>query len=456
MTDTVFQPTDLAVPVGLVAAKRTCVIGAGLGGLALAIRLQAAGIETVLIEARAQAGGRASFAQHDGFTFDLGPQTLVDPSAVAELWALAGQDIAAAIELLPVAPFCRFNWSDGGQFDLSADEPGLTREIARLSPSDLAGYDDLAQQAAAALNDRRARLSGQRTRDLPALASALPVLARHQGWRSLHSLIASFVKHDKLRQVLTFGALRRGANPLSTSAMALADHALEQQAGVWAVKGGMHQLIAALLHLFEQLGGSIRLHDPVLQVHTLGNRAVEVETQSGWRERFDAVASNADLVHTYRDLLGGTQRGDDMARSLSRRRFSPGLFVVHFALEGSWPGIPHTMALMPTRYESLLNDIFEYGVLPQDAIIMLSHPTVTDPSLVPEGKSLFSAAVPVANQGKLPIDWDQVGPLLEARVLNEIGRRLVPDIHDRIITKFHVTPRDSALDFNAHLGSGWG
>jgi phytoene desaturase len=129
---------------------------------------------------------------------------------------------------------------------------------------------------------------------------------------------------------------------------------------------------------------------------------------------------------------------------------------VHFALEGSWPGIPHTMTLMPTRYETLLNDIFEYGVLPQDAIIMLSHPTVADPSLAPEGKSLFSAAVPVANQGKLPIDWDQVGPLLEARVLNEIGRRLVPDIHDRIITKFHVTPRDSALDFNAHLGSGWG
>lgn len=456
MTDTALQSPAPASPMRMFQGKRACVIGAGLGGLALAIRLQAAGIETVLIEARDHPGGRAGASQHGGFTFDAGPTTITDPAAFAELWELTGHTMADDLELLAVTPFCRFNWPDGVHFDLSGDEPALTREIARLSASDLAGYDDLTQHAAAALQDRRARLSGPRTQDLAALVNALPVLVRHQAWRSLHAVIASFVKHDKLRQVLSFGALRRGANPLSTSAIALADHAAEQQTGIWAAKGGTGQLIAALVTRFEQLGGTMRLHDPVLHIHTLGNRVTEVETQSGWTERFDAVASNADVVHTYRDLLNGLPRGPEMARSLSTQSFSPGLFVVHFALEGSWPGIPHTMALMAARHDSLLNDIFEHGVLPRDFVVMLSHPTVTDPSLAPEGKSVFSAAVPVANLGKLPIDWEQVGPLLEKRVLDEIGRRLVPDIHDRIITKFHVTPRDFALDFSAHLGSAWG
>jgi phytoene desaturase len=78
---------------------------------------------------------------------------------------------------------------------------------------------------------------------------------------------------------------------------------------------------------------------------------------------------------------------------------------------------------------------------------------VTDPSLAPEGKSTFCAVVPVAHLGKLAVDWQQLGPMLEQRVLDEVARRLIPDLHDRMVTKFHYTPRDFALDFNAHLGS---
>ena len=113
------------------------------------------------------------------------------------------------------------------------------------------------------------------------------------------------------------------------------------------------------------------------------------------------------------------------------------------------------MALFGPRFNGLLDDIFSHGVLPQDMMILLSHPTVTDPGLAPTGRSVFAATVPVANLVKLPIDWDIIGPVLQRRVLNEIGRRLVPDIEDRVITAFHTTPRDLALDFNAWAGAGW-
>jgi phytoene desaturase len=225
--------------------------------------------------------------------------------------------------------------------------------------------------------------------------------------------------------------------------------------GVWCAKGGTNRLIAGMVAQFERLGGTLRLHDPVRHVHTLGDRATEVEAMSGWRERFDAVASNADLMHTYRDLLVGTPRGPQMAGKLARKRFSPSLFIVHFGLEGSWPGIPHHTVLFGPRYKGLLEDIYDHGVLPQDFSIYLHHPTVTDPSLAPPGKSTFYALIPVANQGKLPIDWDQIGPMMEKRVLDEVGRRLIPDIHDRIVTKFHYAPRDFALDLNAWQGSAF-
>jgi len=143
------------------------------------------------------------------------------------------------------------------------------------------------------------------------------------------------------------------------------------------------------------------------------------------------------------------------AKSLGKKRYSPSLFVVHFGLEGTWPGIPHHMILFGPRYKGLLDDIYTHGVLPEDFSIYLHHPTVTDPSVAPEGKSTFYALVPVANMGKLPVDWDEVGPILEKRILDEVGRRLIPDIHSRIVTKFHYAPADFKTDLSAHLGSAF-
>ena len=436
--------------------KRACVIGAGFGGLALAIRLQAAGVETVLVEARDKPGGCAYFWERDGFTFDAGPGAITDPDGLRSLWALTGHDMADHVELLPVTPFFRLNWTDGTSFDLTGDQAALAREVARVAPADLAGFEEFQLYCQTLVSEGQLRPGNLSVQDIAGLLRAVPVLARHQAWRSIHSLAASFVKDPHLREALTFRTLLLGGNPFSASALLAAGHELEMSGGSWCAKGGTNRLVAGMVQQFERIGGVVRLHDPAVRIHTLGNRVTEVETQSGWRERFDAVASNADLIHSYRELLCDSPRGTDMARKLARRRWSPSLFIVHFGIEGSWPGIPHHTMLFGPRFKGLMDDVFDHGVLPADMALYLHHPSVTDPSLAPEGKSTFYAMLPVAHRGKLPIDWQAIGPMLEKRVLDEVGRRLIPDIHDRIVTRFHYTPRDFALDLNAHNGSAFG
>jgi len=437
------------------APRRACVIGAGFGGLALAIRLQSAGIQTTVIEARDKPGGRGYHWEKDGFTFDAGPTVITDPACLQELWALSGHDIAEDVELMPVMPFYRLNWPDGTNFDYSNDEASLTREIARVAPGDLAGYEEFLRYSAGVFEEGYVKLGHVPFLDFASMIKAAPALAKYQAWRSVYSMVSSFIKSEKLREALSFHTLLVGGNPMTTSSIYALIHKLEKDGGVWWAKGGTNQLIAGMVKHFERIGGKVRLHDPVVHIHTVGNRATEIETQSGWKERFDAVASNADIMHTYRELLSGNPRGQQAARSLARKRFSPSLFVVHFGLEGTWPGIPHHMILFGPRYKGLLDDIYEHGVLPQDFSIYLHHPTVTDPSVAPPGKSTFYALIPVANQAKLPIDWETVGPMLEKRILDEVGRRLIPDIHDRIVTKFHYAPRDFALDLNAYMGSAF-
>ena len=167
------------------------------------------------------------------------------------------------------------------------------------------------------------------------------------------------------------------------------------------------------------------------------------------------VATNADVMHSYRDLLAGSRSAARVAERLNRKRFSPSLFVVHFGIKGTWPGIPHHMILFGPRYQGLLADIYDHGVLSEDFSLYLHHPTVTDPSLAPEGHSTFYALAPVPHMGKLPVDWAEVGPIMERRILDEVGRRLIPDIHERIVTSFHYAPPDFARDLNAHLGSAF-
>ncbi len=451
------QSTDMSTSQASIAptGKSACVIGSGFGGLALAIRLQSAGIATTVVEARDKPGGRAYFWEQDGFTFDGGPTVITDPDCLKELWALTGHDLAEDVDLVPVTPFYRLSWPDGTVFDYSNDEEQLFNEIARLNPADVAGYQRFLEYSAGVYEEGYVKLGHKPFLDFKSMIKAAPALARKQAWRSVYSMVSHFIENEQLREAFSFHTLLVGGNPMKTSAIYALIHKLEKDGGVWFAMGGTNRLIAGMVRHFERIGGTMRLGDPVEKVETTGTRATGVRTHSGWHQRFDAVASNADIMHSYKTLLSGTKRGDAQAAKLARKKFSPSLFVVHFGVEGTWPGIPHHSILFGPRYKGLLEDIYDNGVLPQDFSIYLHHPTVTDPSMAPEGMSTFYALVPVAHMGKLAVDWQEMGKVLEKRVLDEVGRRLIPDIHDRIVTKFHYSPRDFAHDLNAHLGSAF-
>ncbi|WP_375398207.1 phytoene desaturase [uncultured Sphingomonas sp.] len=435
--------------------KRAAVIGAGFGGLALAIRLQSAGVATTIIEGRDKPGGRAYFWEKDGFVFDAGPTVITDPACLKELWALSGQDIATDIELMPVMPFYRLNWRDGTNFDYSNDDVQLRAEIARLDTDDIAGYARFLEYSAGVFHEGYEKLGHVAFLDFASMIKAAPSLMKYQAWRSVYSVVSGFVKNEKLRQALSFHTLLVGGNPMTTSSIYALIHKLERDGGVWFARGGTNKLIAAMVALFERLGGTLRLGDPVARIETLGDRVTGVTTAAGWTTEADAVATNADVMHTYRDLLGGSRSAQRAAGRLARKRWSPSLFVVHFGIKGTWPGIPHHMILFGPRYQGLLADIYDHGVLAEDFSLYLHHPTVTDPSMAPEEHSTFYALAPVPHQGKFPMNWDEITPILEKRILDEIGHRLIPDIHDRIVTKFSYAPSDFARDLNAHVGSAF-
>ena len=253
------------------------------GGLALAIRLQSAGIQTTIVEARDKPGGRGYYWEKDGFVFDAGPTVITDPDCLQQLWALSGHDMAKDVTLMPVTPFYRLNWPDGTNFDYSNDEPSLRSEIAKLNPDDVAGYAKFLEYSAGVYKEGYLKLGTVAFLDFASMIKAAPALAKYQAWRSVYSMVSSFVKSEKLREALSFHTLLVGGNPMTTSAIYALIHKLEKDGGVWFAKGGTNRLIAGMVTHFERLGGVLRLNDAVEQIETLGERVTGVRTKSGWR-----------------------------------------------------------------------------------------------------------------------------------------------------------------------------
>ncbi|KTF70455.1 phytoene desaturase [Sphingomonas sp. HT-1] len=435
--------------------RRAAVIGAGFGGLALAIRLQSAGVDTTLIEARDKPGGRAYYWDRDGFIFDGGPTVITDPDALKELWRLSGHDISEDVTLKPVTPFYRLSWPDGTTFDYTNDDAVLAGEIAKLDASDIAGYRKFLEYSERVYQEGYVKLGAKAFLDFKSMLKAAPALMQNQAWRSVYSIVSSFVKNEKLREALSFHTLLVGGNPMATSSIYALIHKLERDGGVWWAEGGTNRLVAGMIRHFERLGGAVRIGDPVDEILTLGDRVTGLRTKSGFELEVDAVASNADIVHSYRDLLRNSRSARRTAGRLVNKRFSPSLFVVHFGLRGTFPDIPHHMILFGPRYKGLLDDIYTHGVISEDFSLYLHHPSASDASMAPEGHSTFYVLAPVPHLGKFPADWSEVGPILEQRILAEVQRRLIPDLADRIVTKFHYAPTDFRDDLAAHHGSGF-
>jgi phytoene desaturase len=434
--------------------KTAAVIGAGFGGLALAIRLQSAGIATTIVEARDKPGGRAYFWEKQGYTFDAGPTVVTDPDCLRELWALSGADLAGDVDLVPVTPFYRLSWPDGSMFDYTNDDAQLSRQIAAFEPADVDGYRRFLEYSEGVFHEGYEKLGAVPFLDFRSMIRAAPQLARYQAWRSVYSVVSGFVRDERMRQALSFHTLLVGGNPMATSSIYALIHKLERDGGVWFAKGGTNALVRGMADHFARIGGTLRLGDPVESIGSDGTRITGVTTKSGWRGDFDAVATNADVVRSY-ELLRGHRRGPAAARRLRRKRFSPSLFVVHFGARGKWPDVPHHNILFGPRYRALLGDIYDDGRLADDPSLYVHHPSATDPGVAPDGCSAFYALAPVPHLGKLPIDWNEAAPAYADRILEIVEQRLLPGLRERIEVRFHYTPQDFAQDLGAHLGSAF-
>lgn len=435
------------------------VIGAGLGGLASAMRLGAKGYRVTVFDRLEAPGGRGSAIRQGGYRFDLGPTIVTVPQVFRELWAACGRSFDDDVDLRPMDPYYTIRWPDGSRFTVRQDETAMREEVARLAPSDLAGYEKFLCDSEKRYQIGFEDLGRRPMHRLMDLIKVLPTFAMLRADRSIHAHVSRRVRDERLRMALSFHPLFIGGDPLHvTSIYALVSH-LEKAFGVHYAMGGVEAIAKAMTQIIKDQGGIVRQRSEVDRILISKGRASGVQLVGGKAIHADITVSNADAGHTYDRLLRDHRKRRWSSPRLKRTRWSMGLFVWYFGTRGTrgkWSDVGHHTILNGPRYAELLKDIFVKGHLADDMSLYVHRPTVTDPSAAPKGDDTFYVLSPVPHLGHgNTTDWQAMAEPYRQKVQTVLEDQLLPGLGAHLSEQLVFTPETFRDRYLSPYGAGF-
>jgi phytoene desaturase len=444
---------------------RVVVVGAGIGGLAVAARLATQGHRVVVCEQAPTIGGKLGAFTRDGFTFDTGPSLLTLPAVYRDLFLKTGQPLEGSLRLEPVQPAFRYRFDDrpeGTWLDLpNLSRPGTRRALDEaLGPGTGTDWERLMARAqdiwvATRTPFLESPLDGAGT--LLRLARRTGDLRTVAPWRTLRGLGRSHLRDPRARMLLDRYATYSGSDPRRAPAALAVVPYVEQAFGSWYVRGGLRRLALAVHDRAVERGASVRTGTDVAGVLVEGGRAAGVRLASGERLTADVVVANADARHLYGDLVPGPEGRRPRAR-LARTTPSLSGFVLLLALRGRTPDLRHHTVLFPPDYDAEMDAVFGRDARPvADPTVYVSAPD--DPALRPDGHEAWFVLVnaPRHGHGRGTVDWTAPG-LADSyadRVLATMAARGL-DVRDRLLWREIRSPADLERDTRSPGGSIYG
>lgn len=436
-------------------ANRVIVVGAGLGGLAAAIRLAAAGRQVIVLEKNERVGGKLNLLREAGYTFDTGPSLLTMPWVIEELFAAAGRRAADYLTLEQIEPTCRYHWPDGTIFNAWQRLPQLIREIERLSPPDVpAFFRFLAHTAriydAVADTFLLKPFDGLHELLTPRLLRDGPNI---DALRSVDAAVRSFFRSPYLRQVFNRYATYNGSSPYISPATFNVIAYIEFAEGGWYVRGGMYALAVALLRLAAEVGVEVRTGAPVVAVTTSGRRVCGVRLADGEELAAGQVLINADPSYAYRTLIPDQKA---TAARLARQEISCSGFVLFLGVNRQYPQLAHHNIFFSHDYPREFAAIFQKGVPAADPTVYVAATAITDPEHAPPGHlNLFVLVnAPALNPR---VCWKREARPYRDGIVAKLERMGLTDLNRHIVYEQIWTPADIAERYNAPGGAiyGW-
>jgi phytoene desaturase len=436
--------------------KNIIVIGSGFGGLGAASRLLSAGHDVTILEKRDKLGGRAYVYEQNGFKFDGGPTVITAPFLFDDIWTAAGKKREEYVEFVPCDPFYRIFDHTGKSFDYNNDHEFTLNEIDKWSPEDKQGYEDFLATTKPIFDKGFTELADKPFLKVSDMLKVAPDLIRLQSHKNVYKYVAQFIKNDFLRQCFSFHPLLVGGNPFDTTSIYAMIHYLEREWGVHYALGGTGAIVNAFERLITEQGGNILLETEVDEILVTNGKATGVRLGNGEVIEADTVVSNADVAFTYKNMIKPTYRRKYTDRKIARTKYSMSLFVIYFGTDRQYrdQGLAHHNIILGPRYKALLDDIFDNKIVAEDFSLYLHMPTITDPSIAPEGHEGFYVLSPVPHLDS-GTDWETFAPTYKKAIMDFLEEHYLPDLSKHLVAEHYIDPLHFQDVLNSYKGSAF-
>jgi phytoene desaturase len=374
--------------------KKIAIIGSGFSSLSAASYLAKQNFEVHVFEKNKTLGGRARQLQRNGFTFDMGPSWYWMPDVFESFYNDFGKTTADLYELERLDPGYQVVFGENESIQIGdslekiysvfeKEEPGSSQKLKQFMASAKENYE-------IAIKDLVYRPG------LSPLELVTPVTIRKINYfiSTIKKDVYKAFKSPKLRQILQFPVLFLGAKPSNTPSfynfMNWADFGL----GTWHPKNGMYRIVEGMVRIAESLGVEFHTQATVEKIEVNSSGKAHGIQVNGTFIPAHIVLSGADYHHT-ETLLEQTYKTYDDAY-WEKKVFAPSSLLFYVGLRKKVAGVFHHNLFFDVDFDTHAKAIYDDPKWPENPLFYANFPSVTDPTMAPEGKEACFLLVPIA------------------------------------------------------------
>jgi diapolycopene oxygenase len=436
--------------------KKVAVIGAGLGGLSVAISLATEAFSVDVYEKNERTGGKLNLLEKDGFTFDLGPSILTMPHIFRALFDRAGKRMEDYVEFQEVVPHWRNFYEDGTVFDFTPDLRQMEEELKKIPGGGTEGFWDFLNYSRklTRITEEGYFAKGLDTFwELVRFYGPLRSLARFDVFRTLDGGVRRFVKNEKLVDALNYFIKYVGSSPYDAPALLNLMPHIQFGYGLWYVKGGLYGLARGLERLLADLGGKVHCNREVIGADRADGRLSALVLNGNERVTADIYVSNMEVVPLYRDLF---KEPPSLLKEYAKFEPACSGLVLHLGVNRRYPQLAHHNFFYAENARTHFNTLFHEKKLSQDPTIYLVAPCKSDPTQAPAGCEVIKVLPHIPHlKDKDPFTPEDYAELRE-RLLIKLERMGLTDLRKHIVTEDTWTPADIQRRYFSNKGSIYG
>ena len=434
-------------------AKKVVVIGSGFAGLSAASNLAQKGFDVTVLEKNAVPGGRARKYEADGFMFDMGPSWYWMPDVFEQYFARFGKKPSDYYELVRLDPSYSIFFGKGDVMEVPAKMEELYAMFERYEPGSSKNLKKFLSEAQYKYQVGMSEFVHKPGHSIMEFADlrVLSSMFRLQMFTSMSKHVRQLFKNEQLIELLEFPVLFLGATPENTPALYSLMNYADMALGTWYPLGGMHKIIEGMVSLAQELGVDIKLNQEVKQIYVPNGHATKVITQDAEYEA-DVVVGGADYHHVEQHLLAPEHRNYN-EKYWDKRTMAPSSLLFYLGINKRLKGLHHHNLFFDADFDRHAVEIYDRPQWPSEPLFYVCAPSVTDPSVAPEGCENLFLLVPLAPGLE---DSDEQRERYYEIIMDRLEDLTGQEIRSHVVHKRSFAHQDFERDYHAYKGNAYG